>query len=52
MNIENPRSYDKNALGNENVGLMLQNQIFTEIDDELKKIQQKIRKPGAREIIS
>lgn len=52
INIENPRTYDKNALGNENVGLMLQQNIIKEIDDELNKALKSIRKPGPRELVS
>lgn len=52
INIENPRTYDKNALGNENVGLMLQQNIISEMDEELKKALKKMRKPGPREVVS
>lgn len=52
INIENPRTYDKDAIGNENVGRMLQQQIISEMDNELKSILEKMRKPGSRDVIA
>jgi len=52
INIENPRTYDKSAIGNENVGRILQNQIMSEMDSEFQNALKKMRKPGARDVIS